>query len=101
LAVFPINLPPLRDREGDAELLAEHFLQQLNLEAGTYKQFSRAALVTFRTHQWPGNVRVLKNAVHRAFIMADSEVELDLSGLACPAVEGMPTRADRNAAGRN
>ena len=88
LAVFPINLPPLREREGDAELLAEHFLQQLNLEAGTDKQFSRAALVTIRTHQWPGNVRELKNAVHRAFIMADSEVELDLSGLACPAVEG-------------
>ena len=44
--------------------------------------------MTIRTHQWPGNVRELKNAVHRAFIMADSEVELDLSGLACPAVEG-------------
>src|SRR6266576_1916543 len=52
LAVFPINLPPLRDREGDAELLAEHFLQQLNMESGTEKQFSRAALVTIRTHQW-------------------------------------------------
>ena len=88
LAVFPINLPPLRDREGDAELLAEHFLQQLNMESGTEKQFSRAALVTIRTHQWPGNVRELKNAVQRAFIMADAEVELDLSGLACPAVEG-------------
>jgi DNA-binding NtrC family response regulator len=88
LAVFPINLPPLRDREGDAELLAEHFLQQLNMESGTEKQFSRAALVTIRTHQWPGNVRELKNAVQRAFIMADNEVDLDLSGLACPAVEG-------------
>ena len=88
LAVFPIHLPPLREREGDAELLAEHFLQQLNIESGTEKQFSRAALVTIRTHQWPGNVRELKNAVHRAFIMADNEVELDLSGLACPAVEG-------------
>jgi len=88
LAVFPINLPPLRDREGDAELLAEHFLQQLNAESGTDKQFSRAALVTIRTHQWPGNVRELKNAVHRAFIMADDDVDLDLSGLACLAIEG-------------
>ena len=88
LAVFPIALPPLRDRDGDAELLAERFLQQLNTESGTNKRFSRAALSTIRTHHWPGNVRELKNAVHRAFIMADETVELDLAGLACPAVEG-------------
>ena len=88
LAVFPISLPPLRDREGDAELLAEHFLQQMNAENGTAKRFSRAALTTIRAYHWPGNVRELKNAVHRAFIMAEDIVELDLSGLACPAVEG-------------
>ena len=88
LAVFPIALPPLREREGDAELLAEYFLQQHNAEAGTDKRFSRAAVVTIRTHSWPGNVRELKNAVHRAFIMADATVELDLAGLACPAPEG-------------
>jgi len=88
LAVFPITLPPLRDREGDTELLAEHFLQNLNVEGGTSKRFSRAALTTIRAYHWPGNVRELKNAVHRAFIMAEDLVELDLSGLACPAVEG-------------
>ena len=88
LAVFPISLPPLREREGDPELLAEHFLQQMNAEGGTAKRFSRAALTTIRTYHWPGNVRELKNAVHRAFIMAEDVVELDLAGLACPAVEG-------------
>jgi len=88
LAVFPIVLPPLREREGDTELLAEHFLQMLNVEAGASKRFSRAALTTIRAHHWPGNVRELKNAVHRAFIMAEDMVELDLAGLACPAVEG-------------
>jgi DNA-binding NtrC family response regulator len=88
LAVFPISLPPLRDREGDTELLAEHFLQNLNVEAATAKRFSRAALTTIRAYHWPGNVRELKNAVHRAFIMAEEFVELDLAGLACPAVEG-------------
>jgi DNA-binding NtrC family response regulator len=88
LAVFPIVLPPLRDREGDTELLAEHFLQNLNVETGTSKRFSRAALTTIRAYHWPGNVRELKNAVHRAFIMAEDLVELDLAGLACPAVEG-------------
>jgi DNA-binding NtrC family response regulator len=88
LAVFPIALPPLRERDGDTELLAEHFLQNLNVEAGTSKRFSRAALTTIRAYHWPGNVRELKNAVHRAFIMAEDVVELDLAGLACPAVEG-------------
>jgi len=88
LAVFPITLPPLREREGDTELLAEHFLQNLNVEGGMSKRFSRAALTTIRAYHWPGNVRELKNAVHRAFIMAEDLVELDLAGLACPAVEG-------------
>ena len=88
LAVFPIVLPPLRARDGDTELLAEHFLQNLNVEGGMSKRFSRAALTTIRAYHWPGNVRELKNAVHRAFIMAEEFVELDLSGLACPAVEG-------------
>ncbi len=88
LAVFPIALPPLRERDGDTELLAEHFLQNLNVEGGMSKRFSRAALTTIRAYHWPGNVRELKNAVHRAYIMAEEFVELDLSGLACPAVEG-------------
>ena len=48
LAVFPIVLPPLRERDGDTELLAEHFLQNLNVEGGTSKRFSRAALTTIR-----------------------------------------------------
>lgn len=82
LAVFPLALPPLREREGDAELLAERFLQQLNDGQGTDKSFSRLAGVTLRSYPWPGNVRELKNAVQRAFIMADSVVELDFGGLA-------------------
>jgi DNA-binding NtrC family response regulator len=83
LAVFPIVLPALRERDGDAELLAEYFLGQLNGEAGTDKAFSRHAIATIRGHRWPGNVRELRNAVQRAFIMADHVVELDFAGLAC------------------
>ena len=88
LAVFPIALPPLRDREGDAELLAEHFLADLNDTEGTSKQFSRQSIATIRAHRWPGNVRELKNAVQRAFILADDEVDLDFSGLECAAPAG-------------
>jgi DNA-binding NtrC family response regulator len=76
LAVFPIRVPPLRDREGDIRLLAENFLARLNTEAGTAKRFSEGSLRTLAEHTWPGNVRELKNAVERAFIMADAELEL-------------------------
>jgi len=76
LAVFPINLPPLRARGDDVELLARHFLSTLNEESGTQKVFSKTSLSVLRTHLWPGNVRELKNCVQRAFILADDEVEL-------------------------
>jgi len=83
LAVFPIALPPLREREGDTELLAEHFLRQLNDAEGTDRQFSRQAVATLRAHRWPGNVRELKNAVQRAFILADGDVEMDFASVDC------------------
>ena len=88
LAVFPIALPPLREREGDAELLAEHFLAELNDGEGTRKAFSRQSIATIRAHRWPGNVRELKNAVQRAFILADADVDLDFAGLECAAPVG-------------
>jgi DNA-binding NtrC family response regulator len=76
LAVFPIELPPLRARGDDVELLAREFLSELNQQAGSNKTFSATSLTLLRTHSWPGNVRELKNCVQRAFIMADAEVEL-------------------------
>jgi DNA-binding NtrC family response regulator len=77
LNVFPIHLPPLRDRREDVDLLAEHFLAQLNKEHDTSKDFTRPALNRLRSHNWPGNVRELKNLVHRAFILADEHIGLD------------------------
>ncbi len=88
LAVFPIALPPLREREGDAELLAQHFLRQLNDAEGTEKAFSRQAVVTLRSHGWPGNVRELKNAVQRAYILADDCVDMDFASVDCTAPVG-------------
>jgi DNA-binding NtrC family response regulator len=75
--VFPIHLPPLRERREDVDLLAEHFLAQLNKEHDTGKDFMRPALNRLRSHSWPGNVRELKNLVHRAFILADEHIGLD------------------------
>ena len=77
LNVFPIGLPPLRDRREDVDLLAEHFLALLNKEHDTNKEFTRPALNRLRSHGWPGNVRELKNLVHRAFILAEDHIGLD------------------------
>ncbi len=76
LAVFPLRTPPLRERERDRELLAQHFLAQLNQQEGTQKTFSKRALEAVRNWSWPGNVRELKNAVYRAFILAEKTVEI-------------------------
>jgi DNA-binding NtrC family response regulator len=76
VAVFPINVPPLRERGDDVHMLAEHFLHELNAAAGTDKRFSATSLQTLSRHGWPGNVRELRNAVERSFILADAVVEL-------------------------
>jgi DNA-binding NtrC family response regulator len=74
LQVFPVHMPPLRERGDDVQLLADYFLGQLNERQGTGKLFSEEAMDRLRSHSWPGNVRELKNVVHRAFIMADNEI---------------------------
>jgi two-component system, NtrC family, response regulator AtoC len=89
LNVFPIALPPLRERDGDALLLAERFLETMNGAEGKSKRLSDAARQRIRDYPWPGNVRELKNELHRAFIMA--EEVLDLDGLsAVPPPASMP-----------
>ncbi len=77
LNVFPIILPPLRDREGDIELLAEHCLTILNREEGASKKFTAAARRCMMTYGWPGNVRELYNLIRRAFILSEEEIEMD------------------------
>lgn len=78
LAVFPIFVPPLRMRDSDRELLAKHFLDELNQEAGTSKRFSRQTMDQLGRHRWPGNVRELKNLVHRAFILSADILTLEI-----------------------
>ena len=90
LAVFPIDVPPLRAREGDAALLGRHFLEVLNRTHGTEKRFSAAASATLRAHTWPGNVRELRNAVERAYIMCDDVLELEPEAIPASAVSGQP-----------
>jgi len=77
LAVFPIKVPSLRERSDDAVLLAQYFLDELNAEAGTGKVLAEDAYPYLRSHTWPGNVRELKNAVQRAYILADDELKFE------------------------
>jgi DNA-binding NtrC family response regulator len=78
LNVFPISMPPLRERDDDIELLAQWFLDLVNARDGTHKRWSPTALNALRSRGWPGNVRELKNAVERAAIMADDAIGSDL-----------------------
>jgi len=70
LNVFPIVLPPLRERGRDVDLLAEHFLGELNSADGTAKQLTPGSRERLRRHAWPGNLRELRNVIQRAFILA-------------------------------
>jgi DNA-binding NtrC family response regulator len=74
LSVFPIELPPLRERGDDILFLAQRFLQAQNQETGKNKVFAPEAAQALAQYDWPGNVRELKNFVRRAFIMAEGDV---------------------------
>jgi DNA-binding NtrC family response regulator len=86
LAVVTIELPPLRERGDDILVLAEFFLAELNLRNGTRKRLAEDLRGRFMRHRWPGNVRELRNAVERAYILCDGE--LDLSEQDMPTLRG-------------
>lgn len=79
LSVFPLQLPALREREDDVLSLAQHFLDELNLEGKTIKRFAPEALTAMRGYSWPGNVRELRNFVYRSYILADEVIKGDFN----------------------
>ena len=84
LNVVPIFVPPLRDRQEDIALLAEHFMAVLAREYGRRpKSFERDAVTALQQYAWPGNVRELRNVVERLMIMVpgDRITSRDLSFL--------------------
>jgi DNA-binding NtrC family response regulator len=73
LAVFPIEIPPLRDRGDDVTLLARHFAAELGRDLrGREAQLTGEAIDVLKRHRWPGNVRELENAIERACILSDT-----------------------------
>ena len=70
---FNINLPPLREREGDIPLLAKYFLEEANLEFNKkIEGISGEAMKSFLNYSWPGNVRELRNEIRKAALLTDS-----------------------------
>jgi two-component system nitrogen regulation response regulator NtrX len=83
--VFPITLPPLRERKGDIPVLVDHFARAISDQNGWRpKVFSPEAIGLLETHSWPGNVRELRNCVERLLLLADSEVDRETARLALP-----------------
>jgi DNA-binding NtrC family response regulator len=87
LAVFPLSLPPLRQRGDDVLLLARHFLAR---RGGKALQLGKAAAVQLKGYAWPGNVRELQNVIERAALLSDGG-ELDFSML--PGAKAAPAAA--------
>ena len=75
LKVFPISIPPLRDRREDIPLLAGHFIDIQNHKTGKQIQdIDRAAMQVLMAHHWPGNVRELENAIEHAFVLCRNNI---------------------------
>jgi DNA-binding NtrC family response regulator len=73
LSVFPVMVPPLRERKEDIPKLAHHFVERVARDVGKKMTLSQEALAMLVEHSWPGNVRELQNAIERAVILADGE----------------------------
>jgi two-component system nitrogen regulation response regulator NtrX len=98
LNVIPIFVPPLRDRNSDIPLLAEHFMAEFAREYGRRpKKLDAGAATGLRSYRWPGNVRELRNVIERLMIMAPGDtitvsdlVSLDVSLASTPEEPGAP-----------
>ncbi len=88
-----VRIPPLRERSGDALLLANYFLGRFNREFGrNIRGFTEAATAALSSHAWPGNVRELENRMKRAVVMAERRMidAADLELATAPHTETLP-----------
>jgi len=89
LNVFPLVLPPLRQRKEDIPPLAQHFLDRIEeREKAGFREIETEAIAALNEHSWPGNVRELRNVIHRAYVLSNPPV---ISASAVNSVLGHPT----------
>ncbi|MBV9675888.1 MAG: sigma-54-dependent Fis family transcriptional regulator [Acidobacteriaceae bacterium] len=85
--VFPMLLPPLRDRKGDVALLVNYFARRVSAENNwKARVFTQEAIALLDRYEWPGNVRELRNAVERMLLLADDAVDEHTVKLALPGL---------------
>lgn len=88
LNVFPVELPPLRERKEDIALLAEHFLKKFNTASGrNIKGFGQKAMEQLQHYNWPGNIRELEHLIERSTLLATTE---EISQVNLPANVALP-----------
>lgn len=98
LMVFPLSLPPLRERREDIPLLASHFLERARLKGRKYvKGISPGVMEQMVAYSWPGNVRELENVIERAVILATEE-EIDDLGIVVEPTSDRDTKRAENVA---
>jgi formate hydrogenlyase transcriptional activator len=95
LNVFPIRLPPLRERPEDIPLLVWAFVKELRRTMGKTIEFiSHATMEALKRHPWPGNIRELRNVIERALIVArDSTLRVELPSLPSGSIPSVPTES--------
>lgn len=92
LNVIPINIPPLRDRSGDIDVLSKYFVSRCNSRYRCHKRMENGLLEIFTQYNWPGNVRELENVIERLFIMTEDGV-IKKENLKCVIYENGETSA--------
>ncbi len=86
--VLPIHLPPLRERRDDIEILCENMLEQMAIRASEpLREIDREAIAVLQGHDWPGNIRELRNALEQAIMLSDNPrlTAADFAGIVMPA----------------
>lgn len=86
VVVFPVQLPPLRQRREDLPVLVEHFVRQVSAQNGWKPAvFTQEAMEALQQYSWPGNIRELRNVVERLLLLAGAEISAQDVGVALPA----------------
>lgn len=95
LSVFPLDVPPLRERRADIAPLAEHFLARLTRQHGLVTPgFSAQALILLQAHPWPGNVHELQSAIARAVLLTAPATAVQAGALGLPAPDTLSHSPD-------
>jgi formate hydrogenlyase transcriptional activator len=98
LNVFPIRIPPLRERKDDLPLLVEYLVERYSKKIGkTFRHIKKETLALFEVYDWPGNIRELQNVVERAVILCESETFSVDEGW----IQGKPLRPSTRVAARH